>query len=124
MTIQIHVACDDEQYRSVIADYLDHQSGMQVVGASASDDIGPAAADLADPDVVVLGLPPTADVARQAPRYRQMMRHGAALVAFCMNPEQAAEYQEIGIERVILSDAPARNLTAAIRAAYSEKAPH
>ena len=124
MTIQIHVACDDERYRSVIADFLDHQSGMQVVGASASDAIGPAAAELAEPDVVVLGLRPTADVARHAPRYRRMMQDGAALVAFCMTPEQAAEYQEIGIERVILSDAPARNLAAAIRAACGDKVPH
>jgi DNA-binding NarL/FixJ family response regulator len=124
MTIQIHVACDDERYRSVIADFLDHQSGMQVVGASASDAIGPAAAELAEPDVVVLGLRPTADVALQAPRYRKMMQDGAAVVAFCTTPEQAAEYQEIGIERVILADAPARNLTAAIRAACGGKVPH
>lgn len=124
MTIQIHVACDDEQYRSVIADFLDHQTGMEVVGASATGGIGAAAAELADPDVVVLGLPPSADVAKYAPRYRQMMQDGAAVVAFCMTPEQAAEYQEFGIDKVILSDAPARNLAAAIRAAYSEKVPH
>jgi DNA-binding NarL/FixJ family response regulator len=124
MNIQIHVACDDEQYRSVIADFLDHQTGMEVVGASASDGVGPAAAEFADPDVVVLGLQPSADVAQQAPRYRRMMQGGAAVVAFCMSPEQAAEYQELGIDRVILSDAPARNLAAAIRAAYSEKTPH
>jgi DNA-binding NarL/FixJ family response regulator len=130
MTIQIHVACDDEQYRSVIADFLDHQTDMEVVGASPGGSIGTAAVELADPDVVVLGLPPSCDVAQHAPKYRRMMQEGAALVAFCMTPEQAHEYQELGIERVILSDEPARKLTAAVRAAYSEveaahvKAPH
>lgn len=120
MTIQIHVACDDEQYRSVIAEFLDHQTGMEVIGASPSGGIGAAAAELADPDVVVIGIQPNSNVAQYAPRYRQMMADGAAVVAFCMTPEQAREYQRFGIERVILSDDPARKLTAAVRDAYTE----
>lgn len=120
MTIQIHVACDDEQYRSVIADFLDHQTDMEVVGASASGGVGAAAVQIAGPDVVVLGIPPSSKVAQHAPRYKQLMQDGAAVVAFCMTPEQAAEYHELGIERVILSGDPARELTAAVRAAYTE----
>jgi DNA-binding NarL/FixJ family response regulator len=120
MTIQVHVACDDEAYRAVIADFLDHQTDMEVVGASAGGGMGAAAARLAGPDVVVLGIPPNGDVARSAPSYRGMMREGAAIVAFCTTPEQAVEYQEVGIERVIFSDDPARMLTAAVRAAYTE----
>jgi len=119
MTIHIHVACDDEQYRSVIADFLDHQTGMEVVGASTSG-IGAAAVEIADPDVVVIGIQSNGNVAQYAPRYRQMMNDGAAVVAFCMTPEQAREYRRLGIDHVILSDDPARNLTAAVRDAYSE----
>ncbi len=120
MSIHIHVACDDEQYRSVIADFLDHQIGMEVVGASASGGVGAAAVQLADPDVVVLGVPPSSKVAPHAPRYLHLIQNGARLVAFCMTPEQAAEYQKLGIVRVITSDDPARELTAAVRAAYSD----
>ena len=118
MTIQVHVACDDENYRSVIADFLDHQTDMEVVAASSSGGVGTAAVLVAEPDVVVLGIPPSAHVAELAPRYREIVADGPAVVAFCMTHEQAAEYQELGIERVIFSDEPARKLTAAIRAAY------
>src|SRR5262245_11348435 len=124
MTIQVHVACDDENYRSVIADFLDHQTDMDVVGASASGGIAAAAVLVADPDVVVLGVPPTGSVALLAAKYRQIMNEGAAVVAFCMTREQAAQYRELGIERVIMSDEPARELTAAIRAAYIDNAAH
>lgn len=124
MNIQVHVACDDENYRSVIADFLDHQTDMDVVGASASGGIAAAAMLVADPDVVVLGVPPTGSVAQLAAKYRQILNQGAAVVAFCMTREQAAQYRELGIARVILSDEPARALTAAIRAAHIDNAAH
>ncbi|HEX5047060.1 MAG TPA: hypothetical protein VFX89_08055 [Gammaproteobacteria bacterium] len=124
MTIQVHVACDDENYRSVIAEFLAHQTDMDVVGASASGGIAAAAVLVADPDVVVLGVPPTGSVAQLAAKYRQIMNEGSAVVAFCMTREQAAQYRELGIDRVILSNAPARELTAAIRAAYIDNAAH
>ena len=124
MTIQVHVACDDENYRSVIADFLDHQTDMDVVGASASGGIAAAAVLVADPDVVVLGAPPTGSVALLAAKYRQIMDEGPAVVAFCMTREQAVQYRELGIERVIMSDEPARELTAAVRAAYLANAAH
>ena len=95
---------------------------MDVVGASASGGIAAAAVLIADPDVVVLGAPPTGSVAQLAAKYRQIMDEGPAVVAFCMTREQAAQYREIGIDRVIFSDEPARQLTAAIRAAYLENA--
>lgn len=119
MTIQVHVACDDENYRSVIADFLDHQTDMEVVGASTSGGIGTAAVLVASPDVVVIGMPPSSQVAEFAPRYREIVADGPAVVAFCMTDAQAAEYHELGIERVILSDEPARKLTAAVRDAYN-----
>ena len=124
MTIQVHVACDDENYRSVIADFLDHQPDMEVVGMSASGGIAAAAVLVADPDVVVLGVPESGSVAQLATKYRQIMDEGPVVVAFCMTHEQAAQYQEIGIERVVLSDEPARVLTAAVRAAYTAGALH
>jgi DNA-binding NarL/FixJ family response regulator len=124
MTIQVHVACDDENYRSVIADFLAHQTDMDVVGASGSGGIAAAAVLVADPDVVVLGVPPTGSVALLAAKYRQIMNEGPAVVAFCMTHEQAPQYRALGIERVIMSDEPARELTAAIRAAYIENAAH
>jgi DNA-binding NarL/FixJ family response regulator len=124
MTIQVHVACDDESYRSVIADFLNHQPDMEVVGASASGGIAAAAVLVADPDVVVLGVPETGSVAQLAQRYRQIMDEGPVIVAFCMTHEQAEQYQALGIERVVLSDEPARALTAAVRAAYTAGAIH
>jgi DNA-binding NarL/FixJ family response regulator len=124
MTIQVHVACDDESYRSVIADFLNHQPDMEVVGASASGGIAAAAVLVADPDVVVLGVPETGSVAQLAKRYREIMDEGPVIVAFCMTREQAHQYQALGIERVVLSDEPARALTAAVRAAYTAGAIH
>jgi DNA-binding NarL/FixJ family response regulator len=124
MTIQVHVACDDENYRSVIADFLGHQTDMEVVGASGSGGIAAAAVLVADADVVVLGIPSTGSVSQLAARYRQMMDEGPVVVAFCMTHEQAGQYRELGIERVILSDEPARELTAAVRSAYAAGAVH
>jgi DNA-binding NarL/FixJ family response regulator len=120
MTILVHVACDDEIYRAVIAEYLHHQSDMEVVGASAEGQIGAAAIEFAGPDVVVLGIPPDGNVAKHAPKCRQVMESGAAVVAFCMTEQQAAEYQQLGIEHVIVSDEPARELSQAVRLAFAE----
>jgi DNA-binding NarL/FixJ family response regulator len=119
MTILVHVACDDELYRAVIAEYLHHQSDMEVVGASAEGQIGAAAIELAGPDVVVLGIPPNGSVAQHAPKCRQVMQAGAAVVAFCMTEQQAAEYVRLGIEHVIVSDEPARELSQAVRDAHT-----
>jgi DNA-binding NarL/FixJ family response regulator len=119
MTIHVHVACDDSTYRNVIADYLHHQQDMVVVGASTSGRIGAAAIDIEDADVVVLGIPPEADVAAHARPYGELARAGESVVAFCMTREQAEDCHEIGIDRTIGANEPARRLTAAVRDAYS-----
>jgi DNA-binding NarL/FixJ family response regulator len=117
MKIHIHVACDDQDYRLVIADFLQHQNDMEVVSAS-SEGIGAAAVDLLHPDVVVLGTPPDGDVLQHAPKYLQIIAQGTAVVAFCATNLQAANYRALGIERVVSGDDPARMLGEAVRGAY------
>jgi DNA-binding NarL/FixJ family response regulator len=119
MTIHVHVACDDTLYRNVITDFLHHQHDMVVVGASTGGDVGAAALELEDADVVVLGLPKTADATHDAAPYRELPAGGEAVVAFCMTREQADDCHEIGIERTIGPEEPARRLAAAVRAAYT-----
>jgi DNA-binding NarL/FixJ family response regulator len=115
--IQVHVACDDELYRSVIADFLAHQTDMEVVGASGDDQLGAAASALTDPDVVVISVPPTGDAAEHLRQFLDAQPDGTVIVAFCRTPEQAEVYYGLGIELLVHSDEPARQLTAAVRAA-------
>lgn len=117
--IHVHVACDDEIYRSVIADFLAHQTDMEVVGASGDDQLGAAASALTDPDVVVLSIPPTGDGAEHARQFVDAQPDGTVIVAFCRTPEQAEVYYGLGIELLVHSDQPARQLTEAVRAAVN-----
>jgi DNA-binding NarL/FixJ family response regulator len=121
--IHVHVACDDELYRSVIADFLAHQTDMEVVGASADDQLGAAASALADPDVVVLSVPPTREAAAHAKHFLESQCEGAVIVAFCRTPEHAAVYHGLGSKLLVFSDQPARQLTEAVRAAANGNGP-
>ena len=120
--IHVHVACDDELYRSVIADFLAHQTDMEVVGASGDDQLGAAASALTDPDVVVLSIPPTRDTAAHAREFLAGQPDGAVVVGFCRTPEQADVYMSLGIRLLVHSDEPARQLTEAVRAAANGNA--
>ena len=113
--IVIHVACDDEAFRAVVAELLAHQRDMQVL-----DDGSGRESD--NPDVVVFGIPPRSDVAMHAPEYHEMASSGAAIVVFCTAPEQAADYENLGVEYVVDADEPARELAAAVRSAYRQRA--
>ena len=115
--IVIHVACDDESFRAVVAELLGHQSDMRVVRLAAAD-LGEA------PDVVVYGIPPLSAVTSHAPEYRDMASTGAAIVVFCTSPEQAADFEDLGVEYVVDANEPARELAAAVRAAYRQRAGH
>jgi hypothetical protein len=83
---------------------------------------GPAEADGAD--VVVFGISPRSEVTSHAPEYRDMASSGAAIVVFCTSPDQAADYEDLGVEYVVDADEPARELAAAVRAAYRNRAGH
>ena len=131
--IVIHVACDDEAFRAVVAELLGHQRDMRVVRALAPEhgDEGMdaraeatqrAAADA--PDVVVYGIPPRSEVMSHAPEYRDMASTGAAIVVFCTSPDQAADFEHMGVEYVVDANEPARELAAAVRAAYRHRSGH
>lgn len=115
--IVIHVACDDEAFRAVVAELLGHQSDMRVLRA-------PTAERAEAPDVVVYGIPPRSAVTTHAPEYRDMASTGAAIVVFCTSPEQAADFEDLGVEYVVDAHEPARELAAAVRAAYRNRAGH
>lgn len=120
--IVIHVACDDEVFRNVVADFLEHQRDMHVVNASEAR---PAAIERSEhPDVVVFGIPPQNSVTQHAYDYRGMAQTGAAIVVFCTSPEQAADFEDLGVEYLVDADDPARELAAAIRTAYRRRAGH
>jgi hypothetical protein len=111
--IVIHVACDDEAFRAVVAELLGHQRDMRVVRAVADT-----------PDVVVYGIPPRSEVMSHAPEYRDMASTGAAIVVFCTSPDQAADFEHMGVEYVVDANEPARELAAAVRAAYRHRSGH
>jgi hypothetical protein len=115
--IVIHVACDDEAFRAVVAELLGRQRDMRVLRAAR-----PNEADA--PDVVVFGVSPRSEVTSHAPEYRDMASSGAAIVVFCTSPDQAADYEDLGVEYVVDADEPARELAAAVRAAYRNRAGH
>jgi hypothetical protein len=107
------VACDDESFRAVVAELLGHQRDMRVVRAVADT-----------PDVVVYGIPPRSEVMSHAPEYRDMASTGAAIVVFCTSPDQAADFEHMGVEYVVDANEPARELAAAVRAAYRHRSGH
>ena len=119
--IVIHVACDDEAFHAVVSSLLARQRDMCVLRA----DLVRAATDRAEaPDVVVFGISPRSAVPSHAPEYRDMASTGAAIVAFCTSPEQATQFEDLGVEYVVDADEPARALAAAVRAAYRDRAGH
>ena len=131
--IVIHVACDDEAFRAVVAELLGHQRDMRVLRALApehrnegTDARGRATLGaVADaPDVVVYGIPPRSEVMSHAPEYRDMASTGAAIVVFCTSPDQAADFEHLGVEYVVDANEPARELAAAVRAAYRHRSGH
>jgi hypothetical protein len=113
--IVIQVACDDEGFRSVVAELLARQCDMRVLRISNDDVAGP-------PDVVVYGLSPRSDVTEHAPEFHDMASSGAALVVFCTAPEQAAEFEDLGVEYLVDSNEPARELARTVRTAYRQRA--
>jgi DNA-binding NarL/FixJ family response regulator len=119
--IVIHVACDDEAFRAVVAELLARQRDMCVLRA----DMDRAAVDPAEaPDVVVFGISPRSEVMQHAFEYRDMASTGAAIVVFCTSPEQAADFEDLGVEYVVDANEPARELAAAVRAAYRHRSGH
>ena len=114
--IVIHVACDDEVFRAVVAELLGHQCDMRVL-REAGDGAEQA-------DVVVFGVSPSSAVTLHAPEYRDMASSGAALVVFCTTPEQATDFETLGVEYVVEANEPARELATAVRTAYRRRAGH
>jgi hypothetical protein len=125
--IVIHVACDDEAFRAVVAELLGHQRDMRVLRvADALPFEAPERPEQSSPeprpDVVVFGVSPQSEVTQHAPEYRDMASTGAAIVVFCTTPEQAADFEGLGVEYVVDANEPARELAAAVRAAYRQRA--
>src|SRR5688572_5464220 len=123
VVIVIHVACDDEAFRAVVAELLGHQRDMRVVRVSNAASEAPERVEQT-PDVVVFGVSPRSEVTQHAPEYRDMASTGAAIVVFCTTPEQAADFEDLGVEYVVDANEPARELAAAVRAAYRQRAGH
>jgi hypothetical protein len=121
------VACDDEAFRAVVAELLGHQRDMRVLRASSPDAQGRAmqgAVADAPPDVVVYGISPRSEVTSHAPEYRDMASTGAAIVVFCTSPEQAADFEDLGVEYLVDANEPARELADTVRAAYRHRTGH
>jgi hypothetical protein len=53
-----------------------------------------------------------------------MASTGAAIVVFCTSPNQAADFEDLGVEYVVDVNEPARELAAAVRAAYRHRSGH
>ena len=126
--IVIHVACDDEAFRAVVAELLGHQRDMRVLRSSNPDvnarGRATQAAVAEAPDVVVYGISPRSEVTSHAPEYRDMASTGAAIVVFFTSPEQAADFEGLGVEYLVDANEPARELADTVRAAYRHRAGH
>ena len=128
--IVIHVACDDEAFRAVVAELLGHQRDMRVLRSPNPDAVTDARARATQgavaeaPDVVVYGISPRSEVTSHAPEYRDMASTGAAIVVFCTSPEQAADFEGLGVEYLVDANEPARELADTVRAAYRHRAGH
>ena len=125
--IVIQVACDDEAFRAVVAELLGHQRDMRVLRVSSgarADAAAPQGATPEPPDVVVYGISPRSEVTSHAPEFRDMVSTGAAIVVFCTSPEQAADFEDLGVEYLVDANEPARELAAAVRAAFRHRAGH
>ena len=122
--IVIHVACDDEAFRAVVAELLGHQRDMRVLRERADEGRATQEAGAETADVVVYGISPRSEVTSHAPEYRDMASTGAAIVVFCTSPEQAADFEDLGVEYVVDVNEPARELAAAVRAAYRHRSGH
>ena len=122
--IVIHVACDDEAFRAVVAELLGHQRDMRVVRVGDSTPVETVERVEQTPDVVVFGVSPRSEVTQHAPEYRDMASSGAAIVVFCTTPEQAADFEDLGVEYVVDVNEPARELASAVRAAYRQRVGH
>jgi hypothetical protein len=118
--IVIHVACDDEAFRTVVAELLERQCDMRVLRLEDQ----PQSSEPSHPDVVVFGIPPRSEVTVHALEYHEMASSGAAVVVFCTAPDQAADFEGLGVEYVVDADEPARELAAAVRAAYRHRLGH
>jgi hypothetical protein len=119
--IVIHVACDDEVFRAVVAELLGHQCDMRVLREAID---GAASGSAEQADVVVFGVSPSSAVTLHAPEYRDMASLGAAVVVFCTTPEQATDFETLGVEYVVEANEPARELATAVRTAYRRRAGH
>ena len=117
MTIRVHVACDDTAYRAAIADYLATEREIEVVGVSDEGQVGAAAVRLLAPDVIVLRAAATADAAQHVRAFRTAAP-GRALIAFCAAAAEAERCRQAGADRVVLEAEPARELRAAVKAAF------
>jgi DNA-binding NarL/FixJ family response regulator len=117
--IVIQVACDDEAFRAVVAELLGHQRDMRVLRVSSPERADAGSAE--PPDVVVYGISPRSEVTSHAPEFRDMASTGAAIVVFCTSPEQAADFEDLGAEYLVDANEPARELAAAVRAAYRHR---
>ena len=117
--IVIQVACDDEAFRAVVAELLGHQRDMRVLRVSSAERAG---SSTEPPDVVVYGISPRSEVTSHAPEVRDMASTGAAIVVFCTSPDQAADFAGLGVEYLVDANEPARELAAAVRAAYRHRA--
>ena len=117
--IVIRVACDDEAFRAVVAELLGHQRDMRVMRFT---DVAHAPERTESPDVVVFGVSPQDEVVEHVPEYQDMASTGAAVVVFCTSPEQAADFADLGAEYVVDTNEPARELAAAVRQAYWQRA--
>jgi hypothetical protein len=122
--IVIQVTCDDETFGAVVAELLAQQGDMRVLRANSGDSAPPGTERSESPDVVVYGLSPRSEVTQHAPEYRDMASTGATIVVFCTSPEQAADFESLGVEYLVDADEPARELASAVRQAYRYRIGH
>jgi hypothetical protein len=123
--IVIQVACDDETFGAVVAELLAQQRDMRVLRESNRDSAPAVTAERSDtPDVVVYGVSPRSEVMEHAPEYRDMASLGAAIVVFCTSPEQAADFENLGVDYLVDADEPAGELASAVRQAYRYRIAH
>ncbi|MEQ8846139.1 hypothetical protein [Botrimarina sp.] len=118
--ISVHVACDHEVLRKCIAAFLDCHDQIEVRRTSPEGTRGVAEVTKTQAQVVVLVIPAYEDVAKHVSWYRDALSD-AAIVGFCLIPEQAGGFREADVDDLVHTHYTANEFLEAVKRAVGNR---
>lgn len=115
MPISVHIACDDSALRRSVAGVVAEDGELVIADTSLEAEQGIAAVQTSQPDVLVLAVPPTEDVAAHTQRYISTLPENTGVVGFCTLGSQDSAYRQAGVDTLVYTSDSPRVLRDAIR---------